>query len=155
MIYADAEWLAHATQRPYVEREPAPAAAPKPKPEPAPRRYRINPTWDGWELAALHRYYVLPTGIDTLVTMTGRGLDDIYNMARRLGLERPAGSRHRRRVCMMRHPVTYRGRTMPLCLWAKEIGLPRPVLYDRVARRGMAPERAFTMPVRHKARRAA
>lgn len=50
------------------------------------------------------------------------------------------------------HVIEFEGRAMPLVLWAKEIGLHRYTLYDRL-RRGWSVERALSEPLQSAFRR--
>lgn len=42
--------------------------------------------------------------------------------------------------------LTFNGKTQSLTDWAKEVGLNRPALYDRVNRHGWSVEEALTIP---------
>ena len=43
--------------------------------------------------------------------------------------------------------LTYGGLTKPIRVWAEEIGMPTPTLYDRVNRNGWSVEEALTTPL--------
>lgn len=42
--------------------------------------------------------------------------------------------------------LTFNGKTQSITAWAKEVGLNRPALYDRINRHGWSVEEALTIP---------
>lgn len=42
--------------------------------------------------------------------------------------------------------LTFNGKTQSITAWAKEVGLQRPALYDRINRHGWSVEEALTIP---------
>lgn len=42
--------------------------------------------------------------------------------------------------------LTYNGKTQSITAWAKEVGLQRPALYDRINRHGWSVKEALTIP---------
>lgn len=46
------------------------------------------------------------------------------------------------------HYVTYQGKTQPLSLWAKDLGIPYQTLQSRIHAHGWSIEKAFTTPVK-------
>jgi len=46
------------------------------------------------------------------------------------------------------HNLTFNGRTLPLRAWSRELGLNRETIKDRIYKKGMTVEQAFSMPVK-------
>jgi len=44
--------------------------------------------------------------------------------------------------------ITYGGKTFSVAEWARKLGLPRSVIYDRLIKRGWSVRAAFTEPIR-------
>lgn len=70
----------------------------------------------------------------------------IEALAEQLAAEAPIKTKTSATPSLGINELTFNGETKSLTEWAKEVGLNRPALYDRINRHGWSVEEALTIP---------
>ena len=88
----------------------------------------------------------LMDAISTAIGEDDEVLATVEEIAEQIAAEAPVKAKTSANPSLGIKELTFNGKTQSITAWAKEVGLQRPALYDRINRHGWSVEDALTIP---------